>query len=191
MLVTVFNSYHMPQASQITTWETLFTERLFCVFKELVGSWSHVSLIIYHKTFAKKPKAVSSAIHWLTCFRVSSGLFLVPFWMLWMLVTVYKLCHVPHALQITTWGTIFTKRNISVFKEWVRSWSRAFLIAYHKTLTKKPFGGRSRKNDEKEKKKKTKQKLQARTKYLRKTLIFMWNSALRERFNFYFQEVFY
>ena len=28
------------------------------------------------------------------------------------------------------------------------------------------------------------------TKYLRKTLIFMWNSALRENFNFYFQGVF-
>ena len=32
--------------------------------------------------------------------------------------------------------------------------------------------------------------VQARTKYLRKTLDFMWNSALREKFNFYFQGVF-
>ena len=35
-----------------------------------------------------------------------------------------------------------------------------------------------------------KSELQSRTKYLRKTLIVMWNSALREKFNFYFQGVF-
>ena len=51
----------------------------------------------------------SSPIHWLTCFRVSSGLFLVLLWMLWMLVTVDKLCHVPHVSRIATCGTIFTK----------------------------------------------------------------------------------
>ena len=33
-------------------------------------------------------------------------------------------------------------------------------------------------------------KLQARTKYLRKALAFIWNSAPREKFNFYFQVVF-
>ena len=32
--------------------------------------------------------------------------------------------------------------------------------------------------------------LQARAKYLRKTLLFMWSSALREKFNFYFQGFF-
>ena len=32
--------------------------------------------------------------------------------------------------------------------------------------------------------------LQARTEYLRKTLVFMWNSTLWEKFNFYFQGVF-
>ena len=32
--------------------------------------------------------------------------------------------------------------------------------------------------------------LQARTKYLKKTLVFMLNSVLREKFNLYFQEVF-
>ena len=31
--------------------------------------------------------------------------------------------------------------------------------------------------------------LQARTKYLRKTLVFVWNSALRQKFHFYFQGV--
>ena len=96
----------------------------------------------------------SSAIHWLTCFRVSSGLFLVLFWMLWMLVTVHKLCHVPHASRITTCGTIFTERHFNVSKEWVRSWSHA--TTYHKTFIKKLFGGTSRKSDEKGiKKKKT------------------------------------
>ena len=32
--------------------------------------------------------------------------------------------------------------------------------------------------------------LQLWTKYLRQTLVFMWNSALREKFNFYFGEGF-
>ena len=88
----------------------------------------------------------SFAIHWLTCFRVSSGLFLVLFWMLWMLVTVHKLCHVPHASRITTCGTIFTERHFSVSKEWVRSWSHAFLITSHKTLIKKLSGEKENKN---------------------------------------------
>ena len=96
----------------------------------------------------------SFAIHWLTCFRVSSGLFLVLFWMLWMLVTVHKLCHVPHASRITTCGTIFTERHFSVSKEWVRSWSHAFLITSHKTLIKKLSGCMFRKSDEKENKNK-------------------------------------
>ena len=96
----------------------------------------------------------SSAIHWLTCFRVSSGLFLVLFWMLWMLVTMHKLCHVPHTSRITSCWTIFMERHFSVSKEWVRSWSHAFLITYHKTLIKKLFGGPSRKSDKMEKKNK-------------------------------------
>ena len=49
----------------------------------------------------------SSTIHWLTCFRVSSGLFLVLFWIFWMLVTVHKLCHVTHTSRITTCGKKF------------------------------------------------------------------------------------
>ena len=35
------------------------------------------------------------------------------------------------------------------------------------------------------------QLLESWTKYLRQTLIFMWNSALRKEFNFYFSGVFY
>ena len=46
------------------------------------------------------------------------------------------------------------EKHFIVFKELVRSWSQAFLITFHKTLTKKLFGSRSRKSDEKEKKKK-------------------------------------
>ena len=83
-------------------------------------------------------------IHWLTCFRVSCELFLVLFWMVWMVITVHMLCHVPHTSRITTWGTIFTERHFNVFKEWVRSWSHVFLITYQKTFTKKLFGGPSR-----------------------------------------------
>ena len=58
MLVTRFNSCHVPRASRITTWRTRFTERLFSVTKEWVRSWSQVSLIIFHKTFTKTLKAV-------------------------------------------------------------------------------------------------------------------------------------
>ena len=82
----------------------------------------------------------SASIHWqtgLTNLFPSFLLFLVLFWMLWMLVTVYKPCCVPHASRTTTSGTIFTERLFSVSKEWVRSWSHAFLITYDKTLTKK------------------------------------------------------
>ena len=61
----------------------------------------------------------------------------VLLWMLWMLITVHKPCHVPHASRITTSGTIFTERRFSVSKEWVRPWSHAFLITYDKTFTKK------------------------------------------------------
>ena len=77
----------------------------------------------------------SSAIHWLTWFP-SFWLFLVLLWMLWMLVTLHKPCHVPHASQITTW-TLFMERPFSVSKEWVKSWSHAFLITYPKTFPKK------------------------------------------------------
>ena len=62
-------------------------------------------------------------------------LFVVILWMLWMLVTVYKPCHVPRALEITTWEALFIERLFSVSKEWVRSWSHVFLIIY-KTFAK-------------------------------------------------------
>ena len=71
-----------------------------------------------------------------------------------MLVTVNKPCHVPHTSRITTCGTVFTGRHFSVFKEFFRSWSHAFLITYDKTLIKKLFGCTSKKSDEKKKKQK-------------------------------------
>ena len=89
----------------------------------------------------------SSAIRWLICFRVSSRLFFVFFWMLWMLVTVY-MCHVPYASQVSACRTIFTERRFSVSKKWIRSWSQAFLITFHKTFTIKFFDSSSRKYDE-------------------------------------------
>ena len=45
-------------------------------------------------------------------------LFLALSWMLRMLVTVHKACHVPHASWVRTRGAIFSERLFSVFKEW-------------------------------------------------------------------------
>ena len=125
----------------------IWTSSLFFFFRlfDLSTRFISVTLLLTLK---------SSVIHWLTCFRVSSGLFLVLSWMLWMLVTVHELCHVPHASRITTCGTVFTERHFSVSKKWMRSWSHT--LFGHKTFTKKLFGGPSRKSDEKEKKKKKK-----------------------------------
>ena len=84
----------------------------------------------------------SASIHWLTGltnFFPSFWLFLMLFWRLEMLVTVHQLHHVSHASQITTSRTIFTERLFGAPNEWVRYSSHAFLIAYHKTLTKKLF----------------------------------------------------
>ena len=70
----------------------------------------------------------------------------------WLPCISCVMCHTRG--EITTFGTMFTERHFRVSKEWVRSWSHDFLITYHKTFTKKLFGGPSRKSDEKEKKKK-------------------------------------
>ena len=132
----------------------------------------------------------SSAIHWLNCFGFSSGLFLVLFWMLWMLVTVHKLCHVSYASRMTTCGTIFTKRHFSVSKEWVRSWSQAFLITYHKTLIKKLFGGPSRKSTRRKKRKQQKNKTRMAIAKLfaldANTIIFPWTHHVLFLFKLFF-----
>ena len=99
----------------------------------------------------------SASIHWLTDLTnlfLSFSLFLVLFWIIWMLVTVHKPCHVPHASQITNWRTIFKERLFRVSKEWDRSWSRAFLIAYHKTFIKKFLAVRPEKVTRRKKNKK-------------------------------------
>ena len=59
-LVTIYKPCHLPHASRITTWRTLFTEIHLSVSKESVRSWPHAFLLIYHKTFAKEIKAVGS-----------------------------------------------------------------------------------------------------------------------------------
>ena len=130
----------------------IWTSSLFFFFRLFYLSTRFLSVLTIES---------SASIHWLTGLNnllLSLWLFLVLFWMLWMLVTVHKPCHVPHASRITNWRTIFTERLLSGSKEWVRSWSHAFLIADHKTSTKKAFDSPSRKSDEKEKHEKKKQK---------------------------------
>ena len=82
-------------------------------------------------------------------------MFLVLFWILRMLVTVHKPCHVSHASQITTLGTTFTEVFFDVSKEWVRSWSYLFLKTNLKTYTKKLLAVRPEKRTRRKKRKKT------------------------------------
>ena len=106
----------------------------------------------------------SASIHWLTGLTnlfPRSWLFLVLFWMLWMLATVHKPCYVPHASRKTTWRTIFMERIFSESKEWVRSWSHAFLMAYDKTLTEKLLAVHSKKVTGSKKEKKLEKQLQS------------------------------
>ena len=51
-------SCHVPRASRIRTWGTIFTGIFFSVFREWVLSWLHAFLINNLKTFAKKLLAV-------------------------------------------------------------------------------------------------------------------------------------
>ena len=85
----------------------------------------------------------SSVIHWLTGLTNlfwSFSLFLVLFWMLWILVTVYKPCHEPHASRITS--------------TWETTWSHAFLITYDKMFTEKLLTVRPKKVTRRKKRKK-------------------------------------
>ena len=66
-------------------------------------------------------------------------LLFVIFCMLWMLLTVHKPYHVPHATRITTLGTIFTEIIFSVSKERVRSW----LKSLWQSVEKKIWGGKN------------------------------------------------
>ena len=100
------------------------------------------SLFIFLKTFLLVNSISLCFDPWVFCHPLTSlsptsWTILVVFWMLWILVTVHKPCHVPHASWITTWETTFIEGLFSVSREWVKSRSHAFLITYDKTLTKK------------------------------------------------------
>ena len=129
----------------------IWTSSIFIFFRYFYLSTPFLSVLTIES---------SASIHRLTslsCFRVSECFlcfFFCFFLMLWMLVTVHKPCHVPHALRITTWRTIFMERIFSVSKEWVRSWSDASLIAYHKTFSKKLLAVRPEKVARRKKRKK-------------------------------------
>ena len=95
---------------------------------------------------------------WIICHPLASlflisWLFPVLFWLLWMLVTLYRTCHVPHASRITASVTLFTERLFSVSKETVRSWSHAFLIIYHRTFAENLMAVRPKSCPEGEKEK--------------------------------------
>ena len=118
---------------------------LYCFTKssnELLNLFFSTSSLFFLQTFLLINLIFLSFDPWIFCHPLtnlfpSSWLILVLFWMLWILVTVHKPCHVLHALWITTWGTIFMERLFSKSQKSVRSWSYAFLITYDKMLPKK------------------------------------------------------
>ena len=71
------------------------------------------------------------------------------FWTLKKLVTVNKLCHVPHVSRIITSGIIFAEIPFAVSKEWVRFWPHVSLVTNVKMFLKSP----SKNTEEKEKEK--------------------------------------
>ena len=79
-------------------------------------------------------------------------LILVLLWVLWMLATVHKPCHVPHASRITTCRTIFWEIFFGVSKELFRSWSYVFLITNIEISAKETLAICPKKRKEKEKK---------------------------------------
>ena len=99
--------------------------------------------------------------YWIFCCLLANlfpivWLFLVLFWMLWILVTVHKPCHVPPASRITTWGKMFKKIFLGMSKEWLRSRSHSSLITNLKTLAKKILEVRPEHWTRRKKEKKTK-----------------------------------
>ena len=113
-------------------------QQLLCFFTWSSNQLLNLNIFSFFRIFTYELDfSVLPSTGWLANLFPSFWLFLVLFWMLWMLVTVFNLCHVPHTSQITTWETLFMERHFSVSKEWVRSWSHAFSIIYHKTFTKK------------------------------------------------------
>ena len=82
-------------------------------------------------------------------------LILVLLWVVWMLATVHKPCHVPHASRITTCRTIFWEIFFVVSKEWFRSWSRVFLITNIEISAKEPLAICPKKGRKRKKRSKT------------------------------------
>ena len=132
-------------------------QQLLCFFTWSSNQLLNLNIFSFFRIFTYELDfSVLSSTGWLANLFPSFWLFLVLFWMLWMLATILIPCHVPHALRITTWGTLFTERLFIVSKEWIRSWSQASLIIYHKTFTKNLR--QSVQNTAEEEKKKKKEK---------------------------------
>ena len=114
--------------------------------------------------------------------------FFLLFWMLQMLATVNKSCHVPHASLTTTSETIFTKELYGVSKKWARSWSHDSLLTDLRTFAKKLLAvcpktpRRNRKREKKKKKEKKERK--AIAKFLRYTQSqkYLYNGELLNRY---------
>ena len=126
----------------------------------------------------------SASIHWLTGLTklfLSLWQFLVLFWMLWMLVTMHRPCHVPHVSRITAWRTIF-KKYFLVCPRNESDLSHVFMIAYHKMLTKELLAVHPEKVTERKKRKKTRKTigklfaLNANAKITSKIYVKSWNS---------------
>ena len=97
-------------------------QQLLCFFTWSMNQLLNLNIFPFFIIFTYELDfSVLRSTVWPANLFLSFWLFLVLFWMLWMLVTVFNLCQVPHASRITTWGTLFTERLFSVSKEWVRS----------------------------------------------------------------------
>ena len=97
-------------------------QQLLCFFTWSMNQLLNLNIFPFFIIFTYELDfSVLRSTVWPANLFLSFWLFLVLFWMLWMLVTVFNLCQVPHASGITTWGTLFTERLFSVSKEWVRS----------------------------------------------------------------------
>ena len=91
--------------------------------------------------------------HLLANLSPSFWLFPVTFVCCGSCVCMHKPCHVPHASQITTLGTIFTEIFFGASKELGKSWSHTFLITNLEKFGKRLLVVSSEKIDANEKKK--------------------------------------
>ena len=97
-------------------------QKLLCFFTWSMSQLLNLNIFPFFSIFTYELDfSILRSTVWPANLLRSFWLFLVLFWMLWILVTVFNPCHVPHASRITTWGTLFTEILFSVSKEWVRS----------------------------------------------------------------------